>query len=98
LARLSFREHDSQRAKARPFPLELETESLLQPETRVAWESETLSCASISSSMSGWEMELAKLSFVLVKLQAMEWASLSSTSASDACGSESALALARESF
>ncbi len=64
---LSFLEQHAQEAKALASQLEWETEFLFQTEIRSVWELETLSCASILPSMSGWEMESAKLSYVLAK-------------------------------
>jgi hypothetical protein len=65
LARLFFREHDSQRVKASKFPLELETESLLRPEIQLVQASEMLSCVLICFSELG--SESGKLSFVFVQ-------------------------------
>ena len=62
---LSFLEQDAQKALASQLASEMEF--LFQTEIRSVWELETLSCASTLPSMSGWEMESAKLSYVLAK-------------------------------
>src|SRR4029453_3392220 len=94
LARLFFPLRDAASAWGLGFQLGLGTGCLRE------WlsASETLVCALIWSSVSGWETESAKSFCVLAKLWAMGWASLSSLSFSDACVSELALVSARKSF
>jgi hypothetical protein len=59
--------------------------------------SETLFCALISFSVSDWETESVKSSYVLAKLWAMGWVSLSSLSVSYVFDAEMAWALVRKS-
>ena len=76
------------------FPLELVMDFLRSQGSAM----DSVSCVSICPWASDSAKDWAKLSFVLAKRQAMEWASLCLTSASDACELESALARAGKLF
>jgi hypothetical protein len=68
LAHLSFHERKAAEAKVQASPPQFQMEFL---RVRVS-AMDSLSCASISSSMLEWETESAKLSCALAKPQAME--------------------------